>query len=141
LNAIELLKHDHAEVTQLFQHYQSTKQRQTGDSICRELEVHAAIEEQIFYPAAQQKGGELQRMIEEGIQEHSKAKSTINELKSTQDDGQYATKMQDLQHIIEHHVQEEEGHMFPTAQSEMGAELEQLGSRMEQLKHSLKAGV
>ena len=53
--AISMLKEDHARVKELFDQFKSAKSRKAKVKIVREalteLKVHAAIEEEIFYPA------------------------------------------------------------------------------------------
>ena len=56
MNAIELLKADHASVQALFRQYeaagnQAQPQRELAEQIFTALEVHAALEEELFYPA------------------------------------------------------------------------------------------
>jgi hemerythrin superfamily protein len=137
VRATELLKQDHTKVKQLFTEFQGSQSRRIGDTICQELEVHAAVEEEIFYPAAQAKGGELASMVREGIQEHQKAKSLIAEIRSASDDGQYRSKLNELQQNIEHHVQEEEGELFPKVEQQMASEADQLGQQMQERKQAL----
>jgi len=56
LDAITLLKDDHKTVKGLFKRYEQagdrayTTKRKLADSVIRELSIHAAIEEQLFYP-------------------------------------------------------------------------------------------
>jgi hemerythrin-like domain-containing protein len=50
-------------------------------------------------------------------------------------DERWGPKLKVLKENIEHHIEEEEGDMFPTARSVMSrAELEELGARMEAMK-------
>ena len=56
MNAIELLKADHARVKALFRQCegaeaQPAQQRELAEQIFTELEVHATLEEELFYPA------------------------------------------------------------------------------------------
>src|SRR5687768_3099445 len=60
-DAIALLRADHKTVSDMFEEYERRKERLSADkkremvrTICRELEVHAQIEEEIFYPAARE---------------------------------------------------------------------------------------
>ena len=54
-DAIQLLTADHAEVEQMFQQVESLPDGESRSSlvaeVVRELSVHAAIEEQVLYPA------------------------------------------------------------------------------------------
>ena len=58
MNAIELLKHDHRMVEQLFRDYRASasdgQRRGVAEILIRELSKHAAVEETLFYPFAAQ---------------------------------------------------------------------------------------
>lgn len=58
-DAIALLKSDHDEVEGLFKQYEKAsgtgRKQELARRICRELTVHAQIEEEIFYPACKGK--------------------------------------------------------------------------------------
>jgi hemerythrin superfamily protein len=77
-NALELLKHDHDEVDEMFKQFEQIKdngddaeKEQLVAQICDALTIHAQIEETIFYPAArralQEKGQDL---LDEAAVEH-----------------------------------------------------------------------
>jgi hypothetical protein len=55
MNALEILKQDHQKVKQLFQEAthasDQRKRKEIFDKIDTELEIHAHIEETVFYPA------------------------------------------------------------------------------------------
>lgn len=144
MNAIELLKEDHDRVDQLFQ---KVKADEDGDhtgtfqQIKAELDVHAHIEEAIFYPKLVEEGDEeLKDIVLEGIEEHRQAKMFLRELANLTDDSEkFKPKLQVLMEDIEHHVQEEEGEMFEMVQKQFDeATLEELGTQMEEEKKSFQ---
>ena len=47
-------------------------------------------------------------------------------------DDEFEDKFQRLISSVEHHIQEEEGEMFPEAEKRLGSELEELGKELEQ---------
>ena len=53
MNAIELLKADHAKVQELFRQYEKAgeRSREIAEQIFTEIEIHATLEEELFYPA------------------------------------------------------------------------------------------
>ena len=60
-DAIKLLTEDHAKVKKLFREYEKLSKKEDEDGkeelaqqICKELTIHAQLEEEIFYPAARQ---------------------------------------------------------------------------------------
>ncbi len=142
MNAIELLKQDHDKVDRLFQKVKATeeeKHKELFEQIKEELEVHTHIEETIFYPKIKEEK-ELEDIVLEGIEEHHQAKIFLRELSNLADDSEkFEPKLKVLMEDIEHHVQEEEGEMFPKIEKIFdNATLEELGKQMEEEKKSFK---
>jgi hemerythrin superfamily protein len=143
-NATQLLRQDHKKVEVLFNKYEQGKnmdaKKRFAMQAMNELEVHAQVEEEIFYPAVK-KGIEESELVDEAVQEHQEAKSLIAELKKMQgrDDGaadEFESKFSNLMEAIQHHVEEEEGEMFPKVEdSEL--DLAELGSEMADRKKEL----
>ena len=136
MNALELLKNDHDKVDKLFQKVEATDEsehRALFEQIKEELEVHTHIEETIFYPRMKEEGDqELKDIVLEGIEEHRQAKMFLRELEALQDDSEkFEPKLKVLKEDIEHHVQEEEGEMFPMIREQIDAGvLEDMGEEM-----------
>jgi hemerythrin superfamily protein len=143
-NATQLLRQDHKKVEGLFNKYEQGKnmdaKKRFAMQAMNELEVHAQIEEEIFYPAVK-KGIEEGELVDEAVQEHQEAKSLIAELKKLQGQGdgaaaEFESKFSNLMEAIQHHVEEEEGEMFPKVEdSEL--DLAELGSEMAERKQEL----
>ena len=134
MDVIELLQQDHRKVEGLFTDYQSSKDDETAEQICRELEMHTTIEEEIVYPRLAEIDAELEQHAEE---EHDKAKGLIARIRAKPDD--VAGLVEQLQQAVQHHVNEEETKAFPKMRARLGAELEDLGSAVEERKQTLKA--
>ena len=120
-DATALLERDHAEVKKLFKQYEKLaeaeaegEERQAlAERICAMLTVHATIEEEIFYPAAREAEVE-DDVLNEAEVEHASAKDLIAQIQGMgPDDDLYDAKITVLGEYIDHHVQEEEGEMFP----------------------------
>jgi len=147
-NAVELLTSDHAEVSALFKKYgkladsnaKASDRQAHAEQICTLLTVHATIEEEIFYPAARAAGVE-DALMDEADVEHASAKDLIGQLEGmSPGDDHYDAKVTVLGEYINHHVEEEEGEMFPKARKVLGEEgAETLGTRMEKAKGEQKA--
>ena len=142
MNAIELLKADHDKVDLLFQKVKATEESEHKalfEKIKEELEIHTHIEETIFYPKLKEES-ELEDIVLEGIEEHHQAKMFLRELSALSDDSEkFEPKLKVLMEDITHHVQEEEGEMFPMVEELFDeATLEELGSQMEKEKQSFK---
>jgi hemerythrin superfamily protein len=105
-------------------------------TICRELSVHAQIEEEIFYPAVR-KVIEDDDLMDEAWVEQAGAKELIAQLREANpDDDLYDAKVTVLAEQIDHHVQEEEKDMFPQARrSELDTAA--LGAQMRARKAEL----
>lgn len=140
MNAIELLKEDHQKVSRLFQKVKATEEsehKELFEKIKAELDVHAHIEEVVFYPVLKEEGDEeLKDITLEGIEEHHQAKIFLRELASLADESEkFEPKLKVLMEDITHHVQEEEGKMFPMVEEQFDeARLEELGVKMEDEK-------
>jgi hemerythrin superfamily protein len=144
LNAIDLLRKDHAEVKQAFKQFEKAKYKDPQackdflGSICRDLEMHTMVEEEIFYPAVRAKIKDDDLMNEAQV-EHNSAKQLIAELeKLAGDDPMLKAHAQVLSEYVNHHVKEEEGEMFPKAKRAK-LDLEALGQQILQRKDELKA--
>ena len=151
-DAIVMLTTDHKEVKALFKRYDKLVKSDAGDDeklaiaqeICQKLTVHATVEEEIFYPAAREVLGEDENLIDEADVEHASAKDLIAQLEGSSpgEDELFDAKVKVLGEYIDHHVQEEEGEIFPKAKKAkldtamLGAEM---AARKEQLMSELTA--
>ena len=142
MNAIELLKADHRKVNALFGKVEATEageHKELFEQIKAELDVHTHIEETIFYPKLKEEK-ELEDIVLEGIEEHHQAKMFLHELSDlTEDSEKFEPKLKVLMEDIIHHVQEEEGEMFPKVEELFDEEtLKELGAEMEEEKESFQ---
>ena len=139
MNALEILKQDHQKVKQLFQEAthasDQRKRKDVFDKIDTELEIHAHIEETVFYPALEEHE-ELKDMVVEALEEHQEAKALLEELEELgPENHDFGSKLQELMESVEHHVQEEEGEMFPKVREVFDeGQLEELGHQLESAK-------
>jgi hemerythrin-like domain-containing protein len=143
-DAIAMLKADHQKVRDLFQQYATALDRETKRSVATlvfvELETHAQLEENIFYPAVNEETDEGPELVKEAMQEHETMKALIQELRDLGPDAQaFDTKFQELIRNVEHHIDEEESQMFPLAEEELEAYLQDLKDEMQELKAQLLA--
>lgn len=150
MDAIELLKADHKKVRGLLGELEETTARATKTrtellaKIKTEIEVHAAIEEEIFYPAfdAVAKTEEDRRMVPEALAEHKAAgEVTLTDLLASDvNSDEFGGRSKVLKELIEHHAGEEEKEMFPRARELLDkAALTDLGERMARRKVELAA--
>jgi hemerythrin superfamily protein len=143
MDAITLLKKQHAEVKSLFSQFKKTdepdQQRQLFEQIADNLAAHCEIEEKLFYPAVFVE--DLEGMVKEAVEEHLSAKRVIADLLELEPgDSQYEAKVSVLSELIDHHVREEHEELFPSVREEMsGKDLKALGAQMEAMFQDLIA--
>jgi hemerythrin superfamily protein len=139
MDAITLLKNDHTTVERLFKRYEDAgdrayvEKRRLVDQIIEELSRHAAIEEQLFYPAARAAVDDVEDVALESIEEHHIVKWVLSELeKMDPRDERFDAKVAVLIENVRHHVEEEEGEFFPKVRAQLGRnDLSDLGDAME----------
>jgi len=138
---LSMLKDDHKKVKGLFEEYKGAtprRQLEIVDTVIHELEVHAALEEELIYPAIRAQIEE-DELMNEATEEHHLVHVVIGELKerAAKDEG-LSAKFTLLGELVKHHVKEEEGEMFPKAQK---AEIEwdALNAEVQERKEQLTA--
>jgi hemerythrin-like domain-containing protein len=142
LDAIDLLKQDHDKVEKAFKDFEKADRqdpeacRQLIETVCDDLKVHTALEEEIFYPAVRE-AIEDQDLLNEAAVEHETARMLIEQLENMgSDDPNYFATFTVLGEYVRHHVKEEQGEMFPAAKKAR-LDLESLGERMRARKREL----
>jgi hemerythrin superfamily protein len=141
VNAIDLLEQQHREALQLFKEIEKAdadEKEELFDELADALAVHAAIEEQHFYPAT--KDARTEDLLREAVEEHLSVKRIIADmLEMEPDDPQFDAKCKVLQEQVEEHVEEERTELFPKVRKMHSKdELEDLGVLMEQTAEQLK---
>lgn len=146
-DAIKLLTDDHKEVKKMFAEFKKLADSDDTNAkqalvaqICTDLTVHAAVEEEIFYPAAREAIDDG-TLLDKAEVEHASAKGLIAQLKSmSASDNLYNAKVTVLGEYIDHHVNEEETKMFVLVKKAK-LDLQQLGQEMRMRKEELKASM
>ncbi len=143
MNAIELLKEDHNELRSIFGKYKASdsdsEKHKLFKQIKEKLDVHTHIEEIVFYPKIKEHE-ELEDITLEGIEEHHLADVFVREISALSDESEkFDPKMDVLIESVEHHLQEEEGKMFPKVEENFSdSELQKLGKQMEEEEKNFK---
>jgi hemerythrin superfamily protein len=132
-DAIEMLEDDHGKVEKLFARFEKSDRDDVEaraslvEQACAALEVHAAVEEELFYPAARRLGDDTS-LLNEALVEHDIAKQLIARIDGLDPaDPMYAATFTVLAEYIRHHVEEEEGELFPKLKKAR-LDLEELGA-------------
>jgi iron-sulfur cluster repair protein YtfE (RIC family) len=145
MDAITLLKADHEKVDALFSQLEETTERaektrqELFTKLKQELDLHAHVEEKIFYPALKE-SEETRDITMEGIQEHHVVKVLLRELDAMEVTSEtWTAKLKVLKENVEHHVEEEEDDMFKKARNVLSTDqLEELGALIEEEKREQK---
>lgn len=146
MNPFTLLKADHEKVAGILESIDETTERAVKGrdelfaQLKQELDLHAKIEEEILYPALEEKD-ETRDITLEAYEEHTLVKDLLAQLEvEPKNTEEWKAKFTVLKENIEHHVEEEEGEMFKKARTALSAaEIETLGDRLEEAKQQNKA--
>ena len=142
MNALRLLKNDHSAVEGLFKQFEKSGPRayktQEGlvAEMIKELSIHAAIEEQVFYPTVRTSVPATLNSVLEDLEEHHIVKWMLSELEGmSADDERFVAKVTVLMENVRHHVKEEENELFVLVDKGLGPErLDQLGDELSAAK-------
>ncbi|SDD89742.1 Hemerythrin HHE cation binding domain-containing protein [Paracidovorax valerianellae] len=149
-DACSMLDADHRAVKKMFKEYESlmesrskaaaTQRFELARQICRELTVHAQIEEEIFYPALREALKDTD-LIAEAEVEHASAKDLIAQIEAASAaDEMFDAKVTVLGEYIDHHVKEERNEIFPKARAARKLDLMAMREALEARKEELMAG-
>ena len=139
--ATDLIRRDHTQVLAIFHRYSldatARTKRGIADTVCLAIEVHAQLEEEIFYPALRAAGSQL---VDKSFPEHAEIKDLIATLRHTDAaDVQFDANFMDLMRAVIHHVADEETVLLPQAESLMAERLPELGAQMTKRRLQLAA--
>jgi hemerythrin superfamily protein len=145
MNALNLLKKDHASVRTLFGRFERTgktdleKRNDLLAQIRREIQIHLRAEEEIFYPALKALNGEGRQLVSQALNDHKDINdllTQISRLKLTAKN--FDDRFEALIESVDHHVEEEEGEIFRFAEENCSEqELEDLGRQIQERKQFL----
>jgi hypothetical protein len=143
-DALAMLKADHQRIRDLVAHYEATTNPETqwtiAEDVLGELDVHAQLEEQVFYPAVADQGDEGARLAQGSLEEHQILRQLIQELRDMgpQVHG-FDAKFKVLVHNVEDHVADEEAALLPFAEVTLQADLGALLAAMRAFKAQILA--
>ena len=139
LDAVALLKNDHRAVEGLFKKFKASRNsRAKGtirDQIVKELSIHASIEEELLYPAADKRARQ-KGLVLESLEEHHLVKVLLSEIDGMDpEDERFEPKVHVLMENVMHHAKEEEKDLLPKVRKVLSrSELIELGEQMERAK-------
>lgn len=151
MNVFQHLKTEHEELRSLLNELGETttraaKTRAEGlDKVRHDLAQHMAYEEEVFYPELI-KQAKLREYVLEGYEEHNVARFALRGLDDVPtDDERWSIRIKVLKELLEHHIEEEEGEMFPAAREALDEDTiqalgDQVALKAEEFQATWRAG-
>ena len=146
MDVLEIIRADHRLIESLFSQIEQTndnyKLYECFNQLYEALNVHAEVEEQVFYPAIRNCQG-TNELLDDAQKEHEEARQILEELGSlspTKDE--FKQKIATLKQVIQHHVQQEENEVFSKVRACMNEEeRSQIGSKFATVKSKLQSEI
>lgn len=139
----KMIRMDHSHVMTVFHRYKPDLAPQTKEAIVGTvslaLEIHAQLEEEIFYPALRA-ATHNDTVLAKSVPEHDEMRRLIGELRdmSPEDEAYDETFMSLMREVI-HHVADEETTLLPEAERVLADQLSELGAQMTKRRMELAA--
>ncbi|MDE3086567.1 MAG: hemerythrin domain-containing protein [Acidobacteriota bacterium] len=140
MDALNLLKADHRDVETQFRAFERTTGKVTWEraakAAVRDLSIHAAVEEQIFYPAVTLEVPDLAEIMLRSLEAHNVVEWLCSAIESTSsDDDRFGPRMTVLIDNVRLHVEEEEDDVFPEVRQALSRRrLNELGELLAKAK-------
>jgi hemerythrin-like domain-containing protein len=131
-SATRMIRMDHTHVLSAFHKYEVDTPPATKEAlvktICLALEIHAQLEEELFYPAMREVDAAL---VDKAEPEHDTMRHLISKLRSMEPThAAYDATLMELMRDVMHHVADEETTMLPAAERLLADRLNELGAQM-----------
>ncbi|WP_395320846.1 hemerythrin domain-containing protein [Variovorax sp. UC74_104] len=132
-SATNMIRLDHTHVLSTFHQYKASAPRRVKkglvNTMCTALEVHAQLEEEIFYPAV--RAVTQSELIAKSLEEHQEMRRQIELLRQMEPEAHdYDETVANLMRDVMHHVADEETLVIPEAERLLADQLGELGMRM-----------
>ena len=129
-----MIRMDHTHVLALFRRFRPTtslgRKRALVANACLALEIHAQLEEEIFYPTLRQAVG-ANEMLDKSVPEHGEMRRLIGALRASDPaDPGFERSFHALMRTVLHHVADEESLLLPLAEDVLADRLGTLGAQM-----------
>lgn len=137
-----MIRMDHTHVLTTFHQYDADAsvrvKKGLVDQVCVALEIHAQLEEEIFYPALRAVADT--DMVRKSVPEHDEMRRIIAQLRKLEPtDAGYDDTFYQLMNTVMHHVADEETLLLPAAERVLADELGELGAQMTRRRLQLAA--
>jgi len=140
----DMIRFDHSHVLVTFHQYTTNKspkvRKALADTICNALEIHATLEEEIFYPAIRMLNND-EPVIQKSVPEHDQMRQLIAKLRVTDPaEARHQELVMELMRDVIHHVADEETVLLVEAENMMDIDqLSELGVQMTKRRMQLLA--
>jgi hemerythrin superfamily protein len=131
----DMIRFDHSHVLVTFHQYtphsRPSAKKALADTICDALDIHATLEEEIFYPVLRHLDpGDA--TLQKSEPEHDEMRRLIGELRATDArDARHGQLLNELMRDVMHHVADEETVLLPQAETMLSKDrLDELGVQM-----------
>ena len=116
----DMIRFDHSHVLVTFHQYTATSRpkvkKALAETICTALEIHATLEEEVFYPVIRNLNGH-EPTIQKSVPEHNEMRRLIAELRAADPaTRRHDELMNELMRDVMHHVADEETVLLPEAE-------------------------
>ena len=138
-----MIRMDHTAVLETFHQYEIDSSPKTKkalvNTVCLALEIHAQLEEEIFYPAMRGIASDSS-VLDKSVPEHSEMRQLIAQLRTMKpNDPAYDETFMQLMRDVMHHVADEETSLLPDAERVLADRLGELGADMTKRRLQLMA--
>jgi len=139
----DMIRMDHTHVQSAFHRYEPGASARTRQAIvntaCLEIEIHAQLEEEIFYPAMRALSTDND-LLDKSLPEHREMRRLAGELRGMDPmSATYTSTFMKLMRDVLHHVADEETTLLPDAERLLGDRLGELGAQMTKRRLQLAA--
>jgi hypothetical protein len=139
----DMIRMDHTHVFAVFHRFKADTSPARKSALvrnaCLALEVHAQLEEEIFYPALRAIGADAD-VLDKSVPEHDEMRGLISRLRAlSPEDAGFDDTFHALQRAVVHHVADEESVLLPLAERTLAPRLSELGAQMTRRRMQLIA--
>lgn len=137
-----MIRMDHTHVLTTFHQYEVDTplrvKKGLADTVCVALEIHAQLEEEIFYPAL--RAIAETESLKKSVPEHDQMRRLITQLRNLEPaHATFDETFFELMNNVMHHVADEETLLLPAAERVLADRLGELGAQMTKRRLQLAA--
>lgn len=142
--ATTMIRMDHTHVLSTFHQFNAAtslaRKKAIVNAVCLALEIHAQLEEEIFYPALRAALTEEMPALAKSEPEHDEMRRLITALRNLDaEDVAWEPTFMDLMRDVMHHVADEETILLPVAERVLADRLGEIGMQMTRRRFQLSA--